>query len=83
MLEGGADANRFSRPRPLEIAARSGSLEVVELLLDRGADPSGGMSITSPLTNAMFAGYDDIAALLVRRGAEPTFRRQPVLPLAA
>lgn len=83
VLEGGADANRLSRPRPLEIAARSGSLEVVKVLLDHGADPSGGMSISSPLTNAIFAGSDDIAALLVRRGAEPTFRRQPVLPLAA
>ncbi len=83
VLEGGADPNHRSMPRPLESAARSRSIEVVALLLDHGADPSRGTTISSPLTNAMFTGSDDVAALLVRRGAECTFQHQSVLPLAA
>ncbi len=58
----------------LSLAAQYGNVEIVEMLLDAGADPNryappGGHSHATPLHQAALAGYEDVARLLVMRGA--------------
>jgi ankyrin repeat protein len=53
---------RIKNP-PLVRASRSGDMENVKLLLDRGFDPSDGLS------QAVTYGYPDIARLLIAAGA--------------
>jgi ankyrin repeat protein len=69
-------ANRLdtSRRSPLHYAAREGYTELVEVLLDAGADPNqmetwttGGMALFS----ASAANHLDTARLLLERGADP------------
>jgi ankyrin repeat protein len=60
--------------RPISVAARRGSLEMVNLLLEHGADPNlpeEGAPRGQALWNAVFHGYGDIARALVARGADP------------
>lgn len=63
----------------LHYAAREGNIEVVEALLDAGADinsVSGG-DHTSPLLSATVNGHFDLAMRLLERGADPTLASDP------
>lgn len=62
---------------PLGTAAGQKDRELVELLLDAGADinegtrmPNAGMGKATALTNAVWAGDKDIVELLLKRGAK-------------
>jgi ankyrin repeat protein len=59
---------------PLLVAVATGSLEMVQLLLERGADPnvSWGSPPTNALSDALVRGRTEIAELLLAHGATPT-----------
>jgi ankyrin repeat protein len=74
LLDHGADIDAVDdefRSTPLGIAARWGRRELVELLLDHGADPNrAGASWATPLAWAVKKGRSDIAAMLRSAGAQ-------------
>ena len=69
-----AGASSADRHLALTLAADSGHVEIVRLLLDAGEDPNrynpvGGHSHTTPLHQAAGGGHDEVVRLLVERGA--------------
>jgi ankyrin repeat protein len=69
-----AGASREDRHLALTLAADSGRVEIVRLLLDAGEDPDrynpvGGHSHATPLHQAAGAGHVEVVRLLVERGA--------------
>jgi uncharacterized protein len=79
LVEAGADVNaRFVGPHaetPLHWAASSNDVEVLDALLDRGADidaPGGVIGGGTPLADATAFGQWDAANRLVQRGARTT-----------
>ena len=69
-----ATASPEDRQLALSLAADSGHVEVVRLLLDAGENPNrynpvGGHSHTTPLHQAAGAGHEEVVKLLVERGA--------------
>ena len=69
-----AGAGSEDRHLALTLAADSGHVEIVRLLLDAGEDPNrynpvGGHSHTTPLHQAAGRGHDAVVRLLVQRGA--------------
>ncbi len=78
LLRAGADPNALDREygTPLIIAARGGSLPVVRMLVNAGADvnlrhPCGW----SPLERAvLYPGYPQVVRLLLQHGADPAAR---------
>ena len=70
LLDQGVDPDRsVSHGSALTHAAGEGHAELVELLLERGADIEGGDGL-SPLACAAWKGRDEIVRLLVERGAD-------------
>ncbi|MCA9663153.1 MAG: ankyrin repeat domain-containing protein, partial [Myxococcales bacterium] len=65
LLDAGADPNAYGWTRPLEVAAEIGRVDLVELLLDRGAEiaPEGSLSALHSATDVA------CARLLLDRGA--------------
>jgi ankyrin repeat protein len=56
---------------PLHLAAFKGSVEMVELLLARGADPNARADKgATPLSAASRQGHKKVEAVLVRHGAK-------------
>ena len=56
---------------PLHLASLTGQIEVVRLLIDRGANVNSGTTDKStPLHQAAHCGYTDIAELLIDHGAD-------------
>ena len=71
-LEFGADIDAVDeeyRSTPLGWAARQGQAEVVEMLLERGADPNGGERWARPLAWAERRRHGKIVRRLARAGA--------------
>jgi hypothetical protein len=69
-----AGASSEDRHLALTLAADSGHVEIVRLLLDAGEDPNrynpvGGHSHTTPLHQAAGHGHEEVVRLLVQRGA--------------
>ena len=71
-----ADPNAKREPdggesTPLQCAARTGNLEVAQLLINAGADVNAkGKSGRTPLTFAVLSGYLDMTRLLIEKGAD-------------
>ena len=67
-------SEEISRQFALALAAQHGHVEIVQILLDAGADPNrysppGGHSHATPLHQAALAGHIDVVRLLIDRGA--------------
>jgi ankyrin repeat protein len=84
-LDAGANVNSETfrmRRTALHEAAGFGHLEIVKLLLERGADPNiREESGTPPLAFAAYGGYIEIMEILIAHGAKPGDRS--VMELAA
>lgn len=74
LMKAGADVNRCDGAKhctPLHMAARRGSVEIAEALLDCGADLEARDSVgDTPLRRAVNCAKPDLASLLVDRGAD-------------
>ena len=76
-LDNGVGVNeQFFAWSALHIAANKGQLEVVKLLVDRGADLNYRHPITkmTPLGMAAVDGYTDIVDYLLSKGADPNVK---------
>ncbi|KAJ6032419.1 Mur ligase C-terminal, partial [Penicillium herquei] len=78
LLENGAAVDLKSRQStgtPLILAAEKGSLQIVQLLVEKGADVNSVNSHKAALNVAVENGYLEIAALLIDNGADVNFGR--------
>jgi ankyrin repeat protein len=66
----GPNSEGPQRATPLMRAIREGSVECVEVLLERGADPEGYRKVGKPLHAAAQMGSVEIARLLLAHGAD-------------
>ena len=79
LLRSGADVNASTDDglTPLIMAAvLPESLEVVRMLIERGADVNANANRFSPLMAASFRGDPETVELLIEAGADPTARNQ-------
>jgi ankyrin repeat protein len=88
LVEKGADVNMSTYAgTPVQVAARGGHQEILELLIAAGADIDAGSSISTPLLNAIEQEYPDIALKLIAAGADPNrtpdFGGNPPIALAS
>ena len=61
-----------TRETPLTLAAENGLKDMVQLLLDKGAEPNKpDQDGDTPLHTAAYLGYKDMVLLLLNRGADP------------
>lgn len=77
LLNSGADPDAQVLPQGrscLQLASQSGNAELVELLLDRGADPSLVADELTPLMFAISCKQSKISRLLLGRGADVTYQ---------
>lgn len=74
LLDHGANVNEAEggggAPLPLQTAASYGSNEMVNLLLDRGADIKANNVLVMPLHQAACGGHVETVAILLARGAD-------------
>ena len=74
LLEHGADVDAFSahdRKTPLTIACSSNTtLDIVQLLINAGADVNGGAGVIAPLHWAAYVGNIEALDLLIQSGAD-------------
>ena len=69
LIENGAEVNNFDLPiSPLELAANNNDIELIKLLIDKGATVSGPDE--SPLLGPAGKGYIEAIDLLVANGAD-------------
>ena len=70
LIEAGADVNIKSKMMmtPLRVATQSGDIDMVKLLISRGASPDAPEDEFPPVAYALIKGYDDIARVLVEGG---------------
>jgi hypothetical protein len=81
LVDAGADVNAISwGPTPLEIAAREGEREIVECLLEHGADINR-KGIEFPLHAAVGSLHVSVVQLLLERGADPNQTLWGLTPL--
>ena len=59
---------------PLVLAASTGDLATVRILLAHGADPSGASQSNTPIATAIMFGYPDIVRALIKAGANANIR---------
>jgi ankyrin repeat protein len=72
LIEKGADVNVSTYSgSPIQVAARGGHNEILELLIAAGADVDAGSSISTPLLDAIEREHTDIALQLIAAGADP------------
>ncbi|KAJ9498592.1 hypothetical protein H2202_005778 [Exophiala xenobiotica] len=76
LLDAGTDVNEKSSSRPLKAAAERGRRDLVDLLLQNGADPSDA------LTSAVRGGRLEIAQMLLDAGADVNENSSRPLQLA-
>ena len=68
-----ADAIAGDKSKWNHLASRSGHVEVAQVLVEHGADPTArDMDGLNPLHLASFHGYVEVVQLLVEHGADPT-----------
>jgi ankyrin repeat protein/TPR repeat protein len=72
LLENGSDVNRKNAVggTPLSLAAGQGRLDLVQLLLEKGASLEGAAGSPSPLIQAVRGGHHEMVRLLLDKGAE-------------
>ncbi|MGI9389902.1 MAG: ankyrin repeat domain-containing protein [Boseongicola sp.] len=72
LMAGGANPNSEGKTAPILVAAKDGQIELVELLLDFGADPNFTANIEGfrAIHEAAKYGHADIVDLLIQRGAD-------------
>ncbi len=73
LIDAGANVNMKNKmilSTPLEIAIHSGNLEMVKLLLSKGALPDGGNDEYPPVFRAIIKGHDEIARVLIESGCD-------------
>lgn len=61
---------------PLEYAVMNNRLEIIRLLVDKGADINAGSSLYNPLLLAIGDNKAEIARLLLELGANPNYKEQ-------
>ncbi|XP_037539993.1 dynein heavy chain 12, axonemal [Nematolebias whitei] len=74
LLESGANPNALDvkKKTPLALAAQNGHLNVVEVLLQKGARVRSESESSTVLFDAAASGHPDIISLLLDHGADPT-----------
>jgi len=77
LMDAGADVGAVARNdmkvQPLHAAAAAKEVEIVRMLLDRGADPNARQQVGyTALMECARGGRDDMVSLLLTHGADPT-----------
>ncbi len=84
LLGEGANINDvLNNYSPLSCATYNNKYEVVNILLEKGANPNNpkGLYVYTPLLYALYGGHYDIAKLLLEKGADPNNKDGYYAPL--
>ena len=79
LVDAGADVGAVARNemkvQPLHAAAAAKEIDIVRILLDRGADPNARQQVGyTALMECARGGRDDMVSLLLEHGADPALR---------